>query len=356
MSEQPGTVSVFVLRALCAALAAAGVDAVAFLVAQGLSPGVLEETDVRVPAPAAVRAFEAAAARTGDPWFAIHAAERIPLGAVGFLDYHVRSSATLGEALRRTIRYFVLINDRMEAALEVEGDEARLVQRHRGPATDVEPRQLAEFHFAMILSRGRRLVGGEWPLRAVGFAHAAPAAAREHERFFRAPVRFGLPADEIVFARALLDTPLPTADPALSAVLERYAEALVAKLPVVGSFLDDARRAVAELLRGGDPGLEATAARLGKSRRTLQRHLQEHGTSYQDLVDGVRRDLALRWLPDTRMAITEVAYLLGFSEPAPFHRAFKRWTGQTPAEYRRAQGGRTSLPPPPFAAGAQSST
>jgi AraC-like DNA-binding protein len=345
--SDPGTVSVFVLRAFAGALAGAGIDVPAFLAGLGLAPGILAETDVRIPAPLAFRAFEEAAARTGDPCIALHAAERIPLGAVGFLDYHARSSPTLGEALRRTIRYFVLINDRMEASLEIDGGVARLVQRRRGPPIDPEPRQTAEFHLAMIVGRGRAFLARDWPLHHVGFAHAAPADAREHERYFGAPVRFGLPADELAFDASLLDQPLPTADPALSAVLERYAEALVAKLPAVSTFLDEARRAVAELLRSGDPSLDATAARLGTSRRTLQRRLAEEGTSHQDLVDGVRRDLALRWLPDTRMAITEVAYLLGFSEPAAFHRAFKRWTGQTPAEYRRAHGGRTSLPPPP---------
>jgi AraC-like DNA-binding protein len=342
--DDAGTVSVFVVRALAGALVEARVDVAALLADLGLAPGALADADVRVPARVAFRFFEEAAARAADPDFALHAAERIPIGAVGFLDYHARASATLGEALRRTIRYFALVNDRMEASLEIEGALARLVQRSRGAPL---PRQLAEFQSAMIVARGRAFLDADWPLAEVAFAHPAPPKASDHARFFRAPVRFGAPANEIAFDRALLDRPLPTADPALSSVLERYGEGVVARLPAGVSFLEDARRAVADLLRDGDASLEAAAARLGTSRRTLQRRLRDHGTSHLDLVDGVRRDLALRSLKDPNAAITEVAYLLGFSEPAAFHRAFKRWTGQTPAEYRRAASARGSVPPPP---------
>jgi AraC-like DNA-binding protein len=194
----------------------------------------------------------------------------------------------------------------------------------------------------MIVARGRQISGRAWPLRAVGFAHPPPADDREHRRFFGCEVRFAEPEDSLAFDREFLDAPLPAADPALSSVLERYGDGLVARLPAGDPFLDDARRAVAALLRGGDTSLEALAARLGQSRRTLQRRLQALGTSQQDLVDSVRRELALLWLADPRTSITEVAYLLGFSEPTAFHRAFKRWTGTTPAEHRRA---RPSVPP-----------
>jgi AraC-like DNA-binding protein len=340
-----GTISVFMLRSFTGAAALAGVDVDGLLRDVGLDPGAPSDPDVRIPAPLAFRAFEEAAARAGDPDFALHLAEKVPLGAVGFLDYHTRASPTIEEALRRTIRYFALINDRMEAALDVDGDTARLWQRGRGGAK--VPRQVAEFQIAMIVVRGRLLAGTDWPLRSVAFAHARPASTAAHERLFRTAVLFEQPRDEIAFDAAFLSPPLPTADPVLSSVLERYAQSLVARLPVTGSVLDDARRAVAELLKDGDPSLEATAARLGASRRTLQRRLQEHGTSHHDLVDGVRRDLALKLLADPKTSITEAAYLLGFSEPAAFFRAFKRWTGKTPAEHRRVREGRSVPPPPP---------
>src|SRR4051812_36677142 len=109
MADQ-GTVSVFALRALAVALSGTGASVSALLADLDLSPALLAETDTRVPAPIAFRAFEEAARRAGDPDFALHAATAIPLGALGFLDYHARSSPTLGEALRRTIRYFALVN------------------------------------------------------------------------------------------------------------------------------------------------------------------------------------------------------------------------------------------------------
>jgi AraC-like DNA-binding protein len=125
------------------------------------------------------------------------------------------------------------------------------------------------------------------------------------------------------------------ADPGLCAVLDRHAEELLAKYPREDSLIERLRAIIKQQLSGGDASLERVAQQLGMSGRTLQRKLRDHGSSHQELLDEMRRDLAMRHLREPEMAICEVAYLLGFSESSALHRAFKRWTGMTPSEFRR---------------------
>jgi len=120
----------------------------------------------------------------------------------------------------------------------------------------------------------------------------------------------------------------------LCSVLDRHAENLLSRFPPRNSIVDQSRSIIGHELRGGDPSLERVAAQLGLSARTLQRKLHEQHTSHNELVDHLRHELAVRYLQEREMAIGEVAYLLGFSEPSSFHRAFKRWTGATPREFR----------------------
>ena len=134
---------------------------------------------------------------------------------------------------------------------------------------------------------------------------------------------------------AALALPIVKADPGLCAVLDRHAEGLIAKYSRNDTLVEQVRTMIKDELSGGNASVERIADSLSMSGRTLQRKLREHGTSHQELLDQMRRDLALRYLQEPEMAICEVAYLLGFSESSALHRAFKRWTGKTPKEFRR---------------------
>jgi AraC-like DNA-binding protein len=188
---------------------------------------------------------------------------------------------------------------------------------------------------AIWVLRARRLGGESFQLREAFFRHAAPADAREHRRVFRAPLRFGAETSGITFDRAWLDTPQPTADAGLLRVLDRQADALLARLPAAEGIEARARRALVRLLPGGSVSLVAVARSLGTSARTLQRGLAVEGVSFQELVALVRRHLACGYLDDGQRTIGEISFALGFSEPTAFQRAFRRWTGLTPHGYRR---------------------
>jgi AraC-like DNA-binding protein len=134
----------------------------------------------------------------------------------------------------------------------------------------------------------------------------------------------------------VLERPNPTADPALSRTILRHAEALLAALPEpTATYAERVRRGLAEILGEGEVSLRQVARGLKMSERSLQRRLAAEGVTFDGLLDDVRHHLALRYLADPSIAVSEVAYLLGYSEPSPFHRAFRRWTGATPSDMRR---------------------
>ena len=327
-----GTMSVAVFRALLAALAAAGVDADALLHELGVSYETLQQPESRIPTDLAFRVFADAPRLTGDPNFGLHVGANVPLGTFEVLDHATRTSRTVGEALERTVRFFALLIERVEMTLEVRGSVARII--HRVPPPLVSPRAAVEMLFAIIVARGETLTGETWPIHRVQFAHEAPASTAELERFFHAPVQFGHSHDELVFDREWLERPFLTADEGVADVLDRFATTLLAKLAPDHDFLSGVKRSIAETLKGTSPSLKTSARRLGLSARTLQRKLSETGTSYQAVVEEVRRELAGHYLADATLTVQEVGYLLGFSEPSAFHRAFRRWEARTPSEYR----------------------
>ena len=176
----------------------------------------------------------------------------------------------------------------------------------------------------------------------VRFPHCAPDDISEHQRFFACKLQFECERSELVFARELLEAPLVKADPALQAILEAQVVAVIQKLPKGEAATDAVRRYLASELGKGQPTLQQIAPRLHMSARSLRRRLDEERTSFRQILSEVRRELALRHLMEGRLAIGEIAFLLGFSEPSAFHRAFKQWTGQAPHAYRAAGAAQTA--------------
>jgi AraC-like DNA-binding protein len=329
-----GTLSTLSVRPVLLALARAGVDArgtAAFLADLGLDAGVFEQAEARIPAEVAFRAFERAIELTGDEQLFLRTAEALPMGALQVLDFAVRSSATMGEALARVARYYALLDDNSTLRVEVKGKVARLVGRRTEPPS---PRPATELLFALILARGREFTGRPCPLHEVSFLQGPPRDRSRHEAFFGVPVHFGRARNELVFDASWLEVPCRAFDPELASFLDQQVSKLLERVAPPKSFTDEVRRAIESAIRGSDPLLEATAKRLGMGTRTLQRRLRDLGTSHKDLLEEVRRELAEKLLGESRMPIGEVAYLLGFSDASAFHHAFGRWTRTTPSAYR----------------------
>ncbi len=302
-----------------------------------LDPLDAMDPDERVPITVSLELMRGGIAMTGDEDLGLKAATEVERGDYGALEYVARSAATFGQALEVLGRYLALVNDALRFKVELEGERAIV---HLESAI-VLPRagsdfQAAAFHWAATVLRADSVpVASE-----VWFEHPQPANIDLYAQIFgTTKVRFEMPFNAFVIDKMFLDQPLPTADPALHGIVRKHADALLNELPRAESFTKRVRELLIAELEGGNPSAVHIASALHMSARTLTRRLEDEGTTFKDLLDDLRRTLSLRYVGSTDLGLSEIAFLLGFSQSAAFHRAFKRWTGQTPLEYRRSRRG-----------------
>ena len=295
---------------------------------------ILENVDNQIPFAQLIRLYQYAERLTGDDAFGLHVGEQDSPKLYGILGYVAINSQTLGEALERLIRFQHIRTDAYRFSLEITGANAYLSYICYENCVPVERRHESEETMCSIIQFGR-MMGVDWKLREVHFEHARPQDISEHERIFRAPVRFGKPITQLVFDPSMLKTPLVEADLTLGSLLERQAEELLAKSPVREiDFVSQVRQLIRENLSSGNLRIETICQKLGVSLRTLQRRLEEEGASYQKLLEETRCEMSKFYLQKQEIAICEISCLLGFSQPSAFHRAFRRWTGLTPKAFR----------------------
>jgi len=292
------------------------------------------DADERVPISAAHELLTASELLTGDHDLGLKAAREIQPGEYGALEYAARSAATWADALHTVARYMRLINDALRFSVHVEGEHAHI----QLDSTINLPRASADFQSAAFFVSGIQI----WPPNfeaeyEAWFAHPQPDDTREYEITFpRGRLRFSAPFNGFVAKREYLALPLHSADPNLHSVLRKHADALLAELPSAHRTTERVRDLIAKELAGGRPTLRHIARKVSMSERTLSRHLSDEGTTFKEQLDELRQRAARRYLSKSDLALSEIAFLLGFSQAAAFHRAFRRWTGQTPLEYRQA--------------------
>jgi AraC-like DNA-binding protein len=316
-------------------ITARGHDSNAFLRASQVDPIIFRDPEARLPHAAAIAMWLAAGQLTKDPNLGLHVAAGIRPGIYGALDYAVRTCATLGEGLQRLTLYHRFLHDVAQTKLSV--DHTRAILSHHLPLPGGAPRHVSECVAAGWLLASRQATGLNFIPLEVRFPHRAPDDITEHQQLFGCKLKFGWRRTELIFARELLDAPLVKADPALQTILESQVVTVIKNLPKSEATTEAVRRHVAIDLGKGQLSLERIAPRLHMSSRTLRRHLDLEGTSFREILVDVRRELALSHLREGQLAIGEIAFLLGFSEPSAFHRAFKHWTGQGPYAYRLLQ-------------------
>jgi AraC-like DNA-binding protein len=337
-SPLDGTVSALVVRALVHGARLAGIEPPALLEHAGLPAGALDpqklaDPDARLPARLAVRLWEVLPALTARPHFGLWLAEKAGSGPLTVASWFILSSPSVAEGLSRAVSFQRLLHDRANG--ELASDERTTTYVHRvGEASFRAPSAAIEFGFAQFVLLVRRATGqAVFPAR-VTFQHAAPSALDEHRRFFGDALAFNAEHDAISFDRATCALPVLSADPALGELVQAHARKLLDDLPAVTTWEARVARALGADLSRGVLGLEEVARALAVPTRTLQRRLQEEGTSFEDVADDLRRKLAERYLRERRIGIQETAFLLGYSDVSAFHRAFSRWTGMSPARFR----------------------
>jgi AraC-like DNA-binding protein len=328
------SISVILVRPLAQVLEPSPVALARFFDATDLTPEMLADPEARVSPAQFCVAWAEAIRLSGDPLLALHIAEATPQGAFGIVEYVCRSAPTLRDALVQWCRYLGILDDAVEVGLVPTHDEGgsrcalRVITESQAPAPASH-----ELCFALVARHARTMQGSAFRVAEVCFAHRTSNAHDSHRAFFEAPVRFGAQHTEIVFDGSVLDAPLRTADPHLLAILLPTAEEKRTRTSPHPLLTDQVRRALRAALMSDDAQLDTVAKRLGMTGRSLQRRLKDDGTSFQIVRDEMRRELADRYMGDG-MSFAEISFLLGFSEPSAFFRAFKRWTGLTPFERR----------------------
>jgi AraC-like DNA-binding protein len=314
-----------------------GCDRTKILRAAGLTERDFDDPDAVLSSAACSAFFCEAVSQRPLPNLALRVAEGIPIGAYPLLDYLILTSETVGEGFRRLTKYLRLVGSQSDLSLHDAGDPVVVRLAPSNPFN-------AEFTLALAVLDFRKEADGPFRAAWLRFRHR-PDDPEDFERVLGCSVRAEADADELALPRSVWALPLRRRDSMLHAVLAAQAEERIARLGSDDRAAAQLRRTLSGALSSGSVDLATAARRLGTSARTLQRRLGDEGTSFHDVLDAVRRDTAESYLADGRLSVGEVGYLLGFSEPAAFHRAFKRWTGVTPLEFRRARTARRRRAP-----------
>jgi len=313
-----------------------GIDPEQFRKTLGIARETLRDEHARLPAHLVDRAFELAAAQIGDAAFVLRAAECWHPSNLGTMGYAWLSSRTLHTGLKRLERFSRLLGSRARYRCCEERDGVHLGFDHgRGDST-LGP-MLADFSLSVLIAMCRVNGGLSLSPVRVHLRRPEPANPQPWQAFFGCPIAFGAPADGFVLASEVANAPLPSAN----LLLANTFDAILTEQQA-GLFDDDiVSRCKAQVLRqltSGTPAAPQVAHALGLSQRTLQRRLAALDLTFQGVVDETRHELARRYLDDPGKSVTEVTFLLGFSEQSAFTRAFRRWSGMAPSAYRGIAG------------------
>lgn len=313
-------------------LTAEGLDVRTLLADAEIDCATLDAPGGRVPTEKISRLWELAAERSGNPAIALkqhHVARPASFDVVG---YTMMSCADLRGAYERLRRYLLILSDALTLTLSEDHEKYRITFALFGGERPV-PRQRIEFILASLTTLCRWISGRDIRPVAVELSYPPPTDIAPYREAFSCPVTFDAASNCLVYALADLSVPLPTANSRVAEQHERFAIEYLRHFDQAQASYR-AREAIIRRLPDGEPRREQVASELGMSERTLQRRLEEESTSFGELLDGTRRELAEQYLSRLHLSLAEAAYLLGFQDQSSFFRACKRWFQLSPGQYR----------------------
>jgi AraC-like DNA-binding protein len=336
---EPGTIAICFVEAALASVRARHLDADALLLQVGLSPSLLYSPQARVSVKHYGALWRLVALTLDDEFFGMDS-RRMKAGSYAMVCHAVLNCRSLAQALERALRFFALILD--DVAGRLERDETRglasMVLHPRG--ANHESRAFAhEVLLMLVHGLSCWLVGRRIPIDRAEFAYPEPAHSAEYRLMYSNSLRFGAEHTRIVFDAAFLKLPIVQNERTVKEFLRTAPENILVKYKNVSSLGARTRRRLRQAMPGELPEFERVAQELHMAPATLRRHLHEEGTSYQAIKDELRRDLAISYLSHSERSAMDIGLELGFSERSAFHRAFKKWTGASPGEFRRRLGG-----------------
>lgn len=328
----PRRVSAIWVRGLIDSLAQSGLDMDALCAEVGLDLPALIRQKQGCPTEKLSQLWALAEARSGDPAIGLCAPHTARPASFEVVGYVMMSSVNLAEGLTRLVRYLRILGDTHSAVLTDEGGSRRLTLEIFGGRLPV-PRQRYEATLLTFLTFCRWVTGPALRPLEVTLTQAAPAQVQPYEEAFMCPLLFGAPTNSVLFSSADLALLLPTSNPVLAAMMDQCASEQLKQLGHT-DVSHKVRDLIVRKLPDGEPGRADIARLLSVSERTLQRQLQREGTSFQQLLDTLRQELAERYLRQGNVSLAEASYMLGFAEQSNFTRASKRWFQLSPGQYR----------------------
>jgi AraC-like DNA-binding protein len=299
----------------------------------GLSAGDLEDPRARIPVADQIEFLNLVADALGDDLLGLQLAAQFELRRAGLLYYVLASSQTLREVFERGARYTAVVNEGVQQRF-VDGRLVGLAIRYSGVRRQADRHQI-EFWVLALIRVCRRLTGRHLRPARVRLTHFRGHGRARLSRLVGCPVEYGAATDEILFPREVLPLRVVNADPHLIGLLVDMCEQALTRRRAPDSVAARVENVVAPLLPHGQAQVSVVAARLGMSPRTLARRLAGEGLTFSQLLNRLRLELARRYLLQERLAISKVAWLLGYQEVAAFSHAFRRWTGKSPSEVAR---------------------
>ena len=310
-----------------------GIETQALLNQANLTLCQIKNANIRLKVQDQISFLNLAAAALGDGIFGVHLALLFDLREFGFLYYIAASARTLRDALQQLARYGSIVNEGV--ALEyLSGTNIGLAFRYVGVGRHRDRHQI-EFFIAALVRLCRHLTRTRLAPSRVRLAHRSNSGRAELAKFFGGRVEFDAAVDEVAFASTNRDTPIVSADNYLNKLLVAYCEEALRRRPSRrNTFRSDVENAIVPLLPHGKARLGEIARLLGVSQRTLARRLAAERLTFSAVLEGLKLDLAKRYLADAGLSISQVAWLLGYREVSSFTHAFRRWTGTSPRKLR----------------------
>ena len=273
---------------------------------------------------------------TGDPLIGLKLGEPFIPQRYGLFGYALLSAPTLRRAMNLAVNFGQLTFSFFSFEIGEQGNQAWFAMKDP-PAIEPELHDVyLDRDMAAAVIDFSTIMGRPYPLQAVHLAHDGHGQQQRYRDHFGCAVQFSRYPSKLLFSADLLDQPLPQGDRETSRYFRQQCEVLIAKLKSQSHFADDVRMIL--LTRPGEfPTIDQAAQQLCMSPRTLRRRLQAEGCSFRELLDEVRLQMAREYLAETNLPVSEVSWLLGYSEPGNFSHAFKRWCGMSPRAYRKRQ-------------------
>jgi AraC-like DNA-binding protein len=297
----------------------------------GISVASFVDPLTRIPTALARVLMVTSLQKSQDPSLGLHAGECVELADFEPIDQMTRHCATLRDAILQGSRYAKLMDEGVETELVEAGSRATVRIKNSDPERHA---LVSEFQVTSTMKRLGFFIHGDLELIEIHLRNEVATNMAEYERVFRAPVLLGSEHNEVVFSRALLDVRSARPNPNLLPLFDEQARRLLAQLTRDASFSQKVRKLLEQGLEDGRVGMADIAAQVRLSEATLRRRLLEERTTHKELLDQVRREQALSRVEARRSSLGEISFRLGFSSPSAFARAFRRWAGVSPVEYR----------------------